>query len=194
MSGSAEITPIHPTDEHTTSALDVLSFVWGYWRRVPVRFAGMVAGATLGVVLEVQIPRLSAELVVVAEQHLSGAAGADAAWRAAWRLLGLFAAIFVVKQLYMRNWMYLASQVMQQLVADGFRRVQRFSLDWHTSHFAGSTQRKITRGMWAYDALADAITCNSVVKSFGAENREDGRFDDTSQSWRHKARRSSPRS
>ena len=259
MSGPAEIAPIHPADEQTTSALEVLGFVWGYWRRLPIRFGGMLFGTTLAVVLEVQIPRLSADLVTAAEQRLSGASGLDAAWRAAWQLLGLFAAVFVVKQLYMRNWMYIATQVMRQLVSDGFRRVQRFSLDWHTNSFAGSTQRKITRGMWAYDsladtlvvdlgpavglligftatmtlrdpvlglyfglsvavfvaisitlslryvapvnvvsnaadtavggALADAITCNSVVKSFGAEDREDGRFDETAQSWRLKSRR-----
>jgi len=157
------------------------------------------------------------------------------------------------------GWMVLASDVMQRLVSDGFRRVQRFSAAWHTNHFAGSTQRKITRGMWAYDtladtlvidlgpalgllvaltvamwlrdaslglyfgasvavfvavsawlslryvapanvlsneadtevggALADAITCNTVVKSFGAEVREDERFLETSRLWRMRARR-----
>lgn len=243
----------------STSAPAVLRFVLGYWRQVPWRFAAMLAGTTLGVVLEVQIPRFSAELVSATERHLSGAAPADAAWRAGWSLLGVFAAVFLVRQLYFRNWMYLASQVMQRLVNDGFRRVQRFSLDWHSNHFAGSTQRKITRGMWAYDtladtlvldlgpaigllvgfsiamtarepvlglyfasavtvfvavsvgvslvyvapanvlsndadtavggALADAISCNAVVKSFGAEAREDERFHETSHLWRLRSRR-----
>jgi len=242
-----------------TSVLEVLRFVTGYWREVPIRFAGMAVGTTFGVLLEVQIPRLSADLVMVVEKLLRGAAQTADAWRAAGWLIGLFAATFLVKQLYLRNWMYLASQVMQKLVADGFRRVQRFSQEWHSNHFAGSTQRKITRGMWAYDtladtlvidlgpaiglligftttmslrdpalglyfglavsaflafsiaisvryvapanvssneadtevggALADAITCNTVVKSFGAEAREDDRFGATSQSWRLKSRR-----
>jgi len=36
-------------------------------------------------------------------------------------------------------------------------RVQRFSTDWHANSFAGSTVRKITRGMWALDLLNDTI-------------------------------------
>jgi ATP-binding cassette subfamily B protein len=258
LSGSA-YTPPDPSARERTSVLEVMAFVWRYWRTVPWRAAAMGVGTTLGVLLEIQIPRISADLVVVTEQHLSGATDSSAAWRTAAGLIALFAAVFIVKQLYMRNWMYLATQVMQRLVADGFRHVQRFSLDWHSNHFAGSTQRKITRGMWAYDsladtlvvdlgpaigllvgftgamllrdpplgvyfgvavscfvatsialslkyvapinqmsndadtvvggALADAITCNSVVKSFGAEPREDERFEETSQSWRSVSRR-----
>ncbi len=260
MSQAAEAVPnADAPGEENTSALEVMSFVFGYWRRVPLRFAGMLAGTTLGVILEVQIPEFSASLVAATERHLSGAASSNAAWNAAAGLIGVFAAVFVVKQIYNRIWIYLASEVMQNLVTDGFNRVQRFSLDWHSNNFAGSTQRKITRGMWAYDsladtlvldlgpafgllvgftiamtardptlgiyfglsvsvfvavsilislvyvapanvlsndadtsvggALADAITCNFVVKSFGAEAREDARFHDTSETWRLRARR-----
>jgi len=239
---------------------EVLGFVVRYWLALPLRCAGMVVGVLVGVVLEVQVPRLSAGVVSAVESHLVGDAEIDVAWRAAAMLLGLFAIVSVVKQLYMRNWSYLASEVMQKMLGDGFRQVQRFSLDWHTNHFAGSTQRKVTRGVWAYDtladtmvidlgptlallvgftvamsardpalgayfgiaasvfvvisawlsfsyvapanqvsndadtvvggALADAITCNSVVKSFGAEKREDGRFLGSSERWRLRARRS----
>ena len=255
----SEPTLLPRAPEERTQVLEVLAFVWRYWRTVPWRAAAMVIGTTTGVLLEIQIPRLSADLVVATERYLSGGERASAAWWTATGLIALFAAVFLIKQLYLRNWMYLASQVMQRLVADGFRQVQRFSAAWHTSHFAGSTQRKITRGMWAYDsladtlvvdlgpaigllvgftvamllrdpvlgiyfgiavsvflivsialslkyvapanqisndadtaiggALADAITCNSVVKSFGAEPREDERFEQTSQHWRHTSRR-----
>ncbi len=246
-------------DSERTSALEVLRFVARYWRGVPWRFAAMVLGTTVGVFVEVQIPRASADLAVAVEAVLTGTGTGEASWRAAAFLLGTFATVFLVKQLYLRNWMYLASQVMQQLLRDGFRQVQHFSHEWHTNHFAGSTQRKITRGMWAYDtladtlvidlgpgigllfgftvamswrdpilglyfgsavsvflvvsltlslryvapanvlsndadtavggALADAITCNSVVKSFGAEDREDDRFGETSLRWRMRSRR-----
>ena len=260
MSSSADEIPIPDSAESSpTSVLEVLGFVLRYWRRVPYRLAGMMVGTTVGVVLEVQIPRFSADLVVATEQHLTGTGTAEAAWQAGSGLLGVFAATFFVKQLYLRNWMYMASQVMQQLISDGFHQIQRFSLDWHSNHFAGSTQRKVTRGMWAYDsladslvidlgpamgllvgltiamtlrdpilglyfglsvtafvaasifislvyvapanilsndadsdvggALADAITCHSVVKSFGAESREDDRFHEASQIWRLRSRR-----
>ncbi|MCG8588765.1 MAG: ABC transporter ATP-binding protein/permease, partial [Proteobacteria bacterium] len=242
------------------SALQVLGFVWRYWKTVPWRAAAMLLGTSIGVLLEVQIPRFSADLVMTIEERLRGTVETEAPWAAAGSLIGLFALVFLTKQLYLRNWMYLASQVMQKLLTDGFRQVQRFSLEWHTNHFAGSTQRKITRGMWAYDtladtlvidlgpalallagftvamslrdpvlglyfagavtffiaislivslryvapanqlsndadtavggALADAITCNAVVKSFGTEVREDERFGGTSLDWRLRARRS----
>jgi ATP-binding cassette subfamily B protein len=138
-------------------------------------------------------------------------------------------------------------------------RLQRFSTDWHANSFAGSTVRKITRGMWAVDllndtilmallpslvvlvgsmillglhwvslglvvalgaavyvlmtvwfstryiapaarvsnawdtkvggTLADALTCNAVVKSFGAEVREDDRLVHVVSRWRTRVRR-----
>jgi ATP-binding cassette subfamily B protein len=139
-------------------------------------------------------------------------------------------------------------------------RVQRFSTDWHANSFAGSTVRKVTRGMWALDlyndtillallpslmvllgsmvllglhwaslglvialgalvyvsmtatlsvryiapaarvsnawdtkvggTLADALTCNAVVKSFGAEAREDVRLTRVISRWRGRVNRS----
>jgi ATP-binding cassette subfamily B protein len=145
--------------------------------------------------------------------------------------------------LVFRNIVTLSLFNMRDAAAEAFWRVQRFSSDWHSNTFAGSVQRKITRGMWAIDmlndtllvallpafavlvgsaivlglrwpvmglllavgsafyitlaatlsvrwvapasqlsnrwdtrvggAIADALTCNAVVKSFGAEARED---------------------
>ena len=39
--------------------------------------------------------------------------------------------------------------------AEAFARVQRLPAAWHANAFAGSTVRKITRGMWAVDLLDD---------------------------------------
>ena len=150
-------------------------------------------------------------------------------------------------------------RIMSDVSRDAFMRVQRFSTDWHANSFAGSTVRKITRGMWALDllndtilmallpslvvllgsmillglhwpslglvvavgaaiylpmivlfstryiapaarvsnawdtkvggTLADALTCNAVVKSFGAEAREDGGWRASSARWRARVRR-----
>jgi ATP-binding cassette, subfamily B, bacterial len=172
--------------------------------------------------------------------------------------------VSLVQQFYFRVWVHFAANVMQRLVNDGFFRVQRFSADWHANNFAGSTVRKISRGMWAYDtfadtvvihlgpaltiligfaiamflrdpllgayfsagvfvflsvsvavslryvapanraandadtrlggALADAITCNSVVKAFGAEAREETYMDRIAGHWRDRARRAWRRS
>ena len=48
-------------------------------------------------------------------------------------------------------------KLMSDISRDAFMRVQRFSTDWHANSFAGSTVRKITRGMWALDLLNDTI-------------------------------------
>ncbi|MFP3741365.1 ABC transporter ATP-binding protein, partial [Burkholderia sp. SIMBA_019] len=55
--------------------------------------------------------------------------------------------------------------------SNAFYRVQRFSTDWHANSFAGSTVRKITRGMWAVDVLNDTLLVAllpSVVMLVGA--------------------------
>ena len=245
------------------SFLQVFAFVWRYWRHFPVRFSVIVSGVLLAVWLEIQVPARSAELVMVIQGL--GAGGVDGggtqmdqAWNAAAWLLGTFAAVFAIRQVYLRIWVQFAADVMRRMVSDGFRRVQRFSADWHANHFAGATVRKISRGMWAYDtfadttvidlgpalitllgfsvamfvrepvlglyfaaavalflavsitlslayvapanqasndadtrlggALADAVTCNTVIKSFGAERREDQRLDDTAGQWQARAR------
>ena len=51
----------------------------------------------------------------------------------------------------------LTLKMMADIAADAFHRVQRFSTDWHANTFAGSTVRKITRGMWALDLLNDTM-------------------------------------
>ena len=241
------------------SVVRVFDFVWRYWRRLPLMFGAIVGGVCIAVTLEVLIPSASADLVLAVQTYMNGEADVDVAWSAVWLLLGLFVARSIVQHLYLRLWMYFASSVMHNMVTDAFARVQRFSSDWHANHFAGSTQRKITRGMWAYDqfadtvvvdlgpafvllfgfsfamylrepllgiyfivaviiflaitislslgyvapanrdsneadtalggALADAITCNSVVKGFGSEVTEDVRLSASSNHWRLRARR-----
>ncbi|MEM9741508.1 MAG: ABC transporter ATP-binding protein [Pseudomonadota bacterium] len=248
----------------TPGFLDVLRFVWRYWRTVPLMFASIIAGVLVSVVLEIQIPERSAELVDSLQRYFGDGASLDAAWRSMGWLLATFAGMSLVSQLYLRVWMWLASHVMRELVYDGFVRVQRFSSSWHANNFAGATVRKITRGMNAYDsfadtllielapaaviligfsvamlwrdttmgvyfivtvclfltlsitlslkyvspanqrsneadtrmgaALADAVTCNAVVKSFGAEHREDARFRRSAENWRTLARQAWTRS
>jgi len=157
------------------------------------------------------------------------------------------------------NIIRLTLKMMSEIAANAFHRVQRFSTDWHANSFAGSTVRKITRGMWALDllndtlliallpslvmlvgatmllgwrwpmmgavvgigsmlyiavtvamslgfvapaarlanawdtrmggALADAVSCNGVVKAFGAEAREEVLLERVIVKWRHRTRR-----
>ena len=246
-------------DSKPVSFADVFAFVWLYWRRVPLKFAAVVAGVFVTIGLEIMIPLASSELVSAVQAFAAEEASLQPAWNALGWLVGIFALMFAASQCYLRVWMYLASEVMQALVSDGFRRLQRFSSDWHANAFAGATVRKVTRGMWAYDdfadvvvvdlgpallllagftvsmylrepvmglyfgaavslflavsisvsllyvapanrasndadtdmggALADAITCNSVIKAFGSEDREDARIYESSGRWRVRARK-----
>jgi ATP-binding cassette, subfamily B, bacterial len=246
------------------SFLQVVRFVWGYWRQFSARFAVIVTGVLTAIVLEIQIPARSADLVMAMERFGAGRAGIDGAWTAAGWLIGVFVLMFIVRQLYLRLWVGFAADVMRRMVGDGFRQVQRFSADWHANNFAGATVRKVTRGMWAYDtyadtvvidlgpaivlligfsvamflrepilglyfagaiaifisvsvvlslvyvapanqrsndadtslggALADAVTCNPVIKSFGAERREDERLDGIAATWQARARNAWTRS
>ncbi len=258
------------------SILEVLAFVWGYWRQLPISLALVVLGVAVGVYLEIQIPDRAAALLSGIEHsapNLSPGIGEgtlrephtlEDAWRAFYQLIAIYLGLLAANQFYLRIWMYFATRIMQKIVVDGFERIQRFSTDWHTNHFAGSTVRKVTRGMWAYDALADtivlelgppfalliglsfamyarhpvlgtlfgaivavflvasasislfyvapanvasndadtrmggaladAITCNPVVKSFGAESREDDAMRDVTFDWRVKSRRAWSRS
>lgn len=240
------------------SVANVIRFVWSYWRMLPVRFALIIAGVLAAIALEIQVPDRAARLMNAIERFSNGQAGLEPAWGALGALVSIYLFVMLAQQLYLRLWMHFASEVMQKIVFDGFRRVQRFSTDWHANHFAGSTVRRITRGMWAYDtladlvvielgpafvlllgfslamalrdpwmgayfavsvgvfiaisvalslyyvapankssndadtavggALADAVTCNPVVKSFGSELREDARLFDVAGSWRRSAR------
>jgi len=49
------------------------------------------------------------------------------------------------------------TRMMADVATEAFHRVQRLSTDWHANSFAGSVQRKVTRGMWALDTLNDTL-------------------------------------
>lgn len=244
--------------DRAVSFTEVFLFVWRYWRQQPAKLALIIVGVALSILLEVQIPGRSADLVTAVLHIGDGPSALAQAWTSAFWLLGILALVSLVQQAYFRVWMYFAAQAMQAMVMDGFRALQRFSADWHANAFAGATVRKVTRGMWAYDdfadvvvvqlgptlillvalstsmflrdpmmglyfavsvalfvgvsvwmslswvapanrlsndadtkmggVLADSITCNSVVKAFGAENREDRLMHEVSLDWRRRAR------
>ena len=238
----------------------VLGFTLVHWRRQPVRFALIMAAFLTATLADVLTPLYSGRLV---DAVASGSAADVVAWNAAIAafamLIGLALGATVLRHLGFIGIIELTLKMMADIGADAFHRVQRFSTDWHANSFAGSTVRKITRGMWALDllndtillallpslvmligstvlmgifwpmmglivaagsliyigltvslslgyvapaarlgnawdtklggALADAVSCNSVVKAFGAESREDARFAKVVAKWRGRTRR-----
>ena len=190
------------------------------------------------------------------------ALGRDAepdALRAFASMATLGVALVVLRHLAWWGVVPLTLHMMRDIAREAFHRVQRLSTDWHANSFAGSTVRKITRGMWALDTLndvlllallpsavmlvgtvvvlgsrwlemgavmavgaiayvtlsvtlatrviapasrlsnaqdtriggtlSDALGSNAVVKSFGAEEREDVRLDRVVAKWQRRTRR-----
>ncbi|RFU46656.1 ABC transporter ATP-binding protein [Paraburkholderia sp. DHOC27] len=239
---------------------DVLSFTVRHWREQPWRIFAVTSLVLLSALADVLTPMFAGHLV---DAIASGSAGNPAAWHAAMTAFGTLAGLglgaTLLRQGVFMNIIALTLRMMSQIAANAFHRVQRFSTDWHANNFAGSTVRKITRGMWALDilndtllialfpslvmlvgstvllgarwplmglvvglgsvlyiavtamlslgfvapaarlanawdtrmggALADAVSCNAVVKAFGAELREEALLARIIGKWRHRTRR-----
>lgn len=239
---------------------DVLGFTFRHWRHQPGRIGAIVALMLLAALSDVLTPLYAGRLV---DALASGAGAGAVAWNAAvaafWALTALSLGGTVLRQFVYMNIISLTLRMMSDIARDAFHKVQRFSTDWHANSFAGSTVRKITRGMWALDllndtlltallpsvamlvgatvllgwhwpvmglvvglgsvlyigvtvmlslgyvapaarlanawdtrmggALADAVSCNPVVKAFGAESREETRLAWVVGKWRNRTRR-----
>ncbi|ASV98577.1 ABC transporter ATP-binding protein [Paraburkholderia aromaticivorans] len=239
---------------------DVLGFTFHHWAQQPWRILVITALVLLSALADVLTPMFAGHLV---DAIASGAASNAVACRAALTAFCVLGALglgaTLLRQGVYFNIIRLTLKMMSEIAANAFHRVQRFSTDWHANSFAGSTVRKITRGMWALDllndtlliallpslvmlvgatlllgwrwpmmgavvgigsvlyiavtvamslgfvapaarlanawdtrmggALADAVSCNGVVKAFGAEDREEVLLARVIGKWRHRTRR-----
>jgi ATP-binding cassette subfamily B protein len=238
----------------------VLGFLFRQWLQHRQRAAATGAAMIAATLTDVFLPVYAGNLVTAVS--MTGAHRA-AALRDAAVAIGIMAALgltqTVLRYAVFRNIVALTLVNMREIAGAAFWRVQRFSADWHSNTFAGSVQRKITRGMWAVDmlndtlllallpafsvlagstivlglrwptmgvllaagsalyvmlaatlsvrwvapaaqlsnrwdtrvggAIADAITCNAVVKSFGAEMREDALLAEVLGKWAQRTSR-----
>jgi ATP-binding cassette subfamily B protein len=238
----------------------VLGFTFGHWRRQRRLIGAILAAVAVATFADVLLPVYAGRLVdAVAQTAAERAAARDAALQAFAAIVGLGLGMLVLRHLAFVGIVRLTLSMMTDVAADAFHRVQRFSTEWHANAFAGSTVRKISRGMWALDllndtiliallpslvvlvgsavvlafywpvmgiavalgaglyvamtaalslgyvapaarlanqwdtrvggALADAISCNAVVKAFGAEAREDARLLRVLDKWKSRTRR-----
>jgi ATP-binding cassette subfamily B protein len=237
----------------------VFVFLFRHWAaHKPV--VAVTAGAMLGATLtDVFLPLYAGDLVT----DVSAPGPRDSLLHTAFITLIIMAGLglsqTVLRFIVFRGIVRLTLHNMAEAARDAFYRVQRFSSDWHANTFAGSVQRKVTRGMWAIDmlndtllvallpavsvlagsavvlgwrwpimgallavgsalyialaatlsvrwvapaaqlsnkwdtrvggALADAISCNAVVKAFGAESREDDILRGVLAKWAGRTRR-----
>jgi ATP-binding cassette subfamily B protein len=237
----------------------VLPFVFRHWLQQPGRSL-VVVGSLLGATTaDLFMPVYSGRLIDALTLGSSDPAAREAALAAFAAIVALGAASMVLRLTGLQAIVPFTLKIMSDVAQEAFMRVQRFSTDWHANSFAGSTVRKVTRGMWALDllndtillalapslvvlvgsmillgvhwvslgivialgavlyvaitvlfstryiapaarisnawdtkvggTLADALTCNAVVKSFGAELREDARLAGVVNRWRARVRR-----
>ncbi|WP_320197853.1 ABC transporter ATP-binding protein [Agrobacterium sp. rho-13.3] len=238
----------------------VFRFCWTHWRQQPARVGLMLCAVLFSTLADVLTPMFAGLLV---DAVVSGHASDPLVWNAAlsafgW-LMGLAVVAVILRHITFMTIITFTLKSMTDIAADSFHRIQRFSSDWHANSFAGSTVRKVTRGMWALDllndtvfvalfpsvimligstilmtwywpmmgllvgvgsllfvvitvcmalgyvapmaslanswdtrlggSLADAVTCNAVVKAFGSEDREDHRLTRVMGKWRDRTRR-----
>jgi ATP-binding cassette subfamily B protein len=234
---------------------NVLGFVFRQWTHRPALVGSIILLVTASTLAEVLVPVFSGRIV----DAIAGGNAADGAIRAFVVVAALGLTSVVLRWFIFNGIIRLTLRIMADVANSGFHKVQRFSTDWHANSFAGSTVRKITRGMWALDALndlllvallpsvvmlagasivlgsywpvmglivaagsliyigvtvilsmgyvspaaklanawdtklggalADAISCNSVVKAFGAEDREEERLSHVLAKWDSRTRR-----
>lgn len=140
----------------------VFAFLWGHWRRRPTLLAAIMAGMLVATLGEVLVPIFVGRLVDALSTAQGGAEAVRLAARAValnafLAILALGAVTVLVRHFAFMGIVTLTLRMMSDIAADAFARVQRFSSDWHANAFAGSTVRKISRGMWSLDLLNDTI-------------------------------------
>lgn len=132
----------------------VLGFIASFWLRRRGLLAASVGLTLLSIAFDLALPWAAGGLV---DAVAAGPADASEAW-CAWAIfVGVYLCFSVVRNLSFRFWNPLAARNMEEMTNEGFERVQSFSSDWHANTFAGSTVRKLSRAMWGYDAVSDAV-------------------------------------
>jgi ATP-binding cassette subfamily B protein len=109
---------------------------------------------SLATLTEIFVPLYAGRLI---DALALGAAGRSAAFGAFLAIVALGLAMVALRHLAWSSVVPFTLSIMREAAADAFHRVQRLSTDWHANSFAGSLVRKVTRGMWAFDALDDVV-------------------------------------
>jgi ATP-binding cassette subfamily B protein len=132
----------------------VFAFLFAHWRRQPVLAVRIGGAMVLATVTEIFVPVEAGDLV---DGLAQGRAGAPAALQALAIMAALGFSMIGLRLVALGGIVPFTTRMMSDIVAEAFHKVQRLSTDWHANNFAGSTQRKITRGMWALDTLNDTL-------------------------------------
>jgi ATP-binding cassette subfamily B protein len=140
--------------ERALSNLQVLGFIAGFWMRQPWRLAWVVTFCLVSIGLDMAMPWAAGRMV---DTLIQGPTLAPDAWRWWAIFIGLGVTLALVRNIRDKPWCQLAAFNMKDMTDAGFARVQAYSADWHADAFAGATVRKLSRAMWAYDQVSDAV-------------------------------------
>lgn len=142
------------TRGRTLSNGQVLAFIARLWLRRPWLLSGAVGLMLVAVVFDLMLPSAAKALIDAVSSPVKDA---DRAWGAWGLFVGVYVAFVVTRNIGFRFWNPLAARNMRELTDEAFRKVQSFSADWHADNFAGATVRKVSRAMWGYDSVSDAV-------------------------------------
>ncbi|HSV22293.1 MAG TPA: ABC transporter transmembrane domain-containing protein, partial [Xanthobacteraceae bacterium] len=146
-----------PINKRPAAIRVALPFVFRHWLNQPA-VALTVAGGLLGAtVADLFMPVFSGRLVDALTRGAADPAARRATLSAFGAIVTLGLLSVILRLTGLRAIVPFTLRIMCDVARDAFVRVQRFSTDWHANSFAGSTVRKITRGMWALDLLNDTI-------------------------------------
>jgi ATP-binding cassette subfamily B protein len=132
----------------------VLSFTFRQWAGSKRLAASVALGMSIGTLSEVFVPLFAGRLV----DALGKGSGAAREAIVAFSMMALLGLVMILGRHF--AWSSIVPMtlgIMRNISQGAFHRVQRFSTDWHNNSFAGSTVRKITRGMWALDSVDDIL-------------------------------------
>jgi ATP-binding cassette subfamily B protein len=132
----------------------VLGFIARFWIRRPWLMVGVTVFTLGSIGLDMALPWASGRLV---DAVASGKAGIPHAWNAWSLFVGVYLALALVRNAGNKFWIPVAARNMREMTDEGFARVQSFSADWHADAFAGATVRRLSRAMWGYDVVSDAV-------------------------------------
>src|SRR5579859_644257 len=135
----------------------VIPFVFQHWLKQPVLTLIVAFGLLGATVADLFMPVFSGHLVDALTLGADNVAARHAALVAFAAIVALGLTSIILRMIGLWAIVPFTLKIMSDVAHDAFVRVQRFSTDWHANSFAGSTVRKITRGMWALDLLNDTI-------------------------------------
>lgn len=140
--------------EGSQALRNVLFFTLRHWAAHKGLAIAVAVTIVLATLTEVIVPVYAGRLVDALAQ---GRGAVDVALQSFLVMIVLGLTMVVLRHLAWWGTVPFTLGIMRKVAQSAFYRVQRFSTDWHNNSFAGSTVRKITRGIWALDTINDVL-------------------------------------